>query len=164
MIMSQWLKSHPGSIIVSPGSLLPLLLCFAVRFPSTEARSSTRLRRGVVGFKCTVVAERNGAAARGRVEVESGGRFSWLPQLTRHHQVTAVEAKTTAMKWVVQKLVDIFPLDWPEYTGQSFGDALLKNLTLRGPIEEQQGFNVASLLANATEIISQSVSDSGTAL
>lgn len=72
MIMSQWLKSHPGSIIVSPGSLLPLLLCFAVRFPSTEARSSTRLPRGVVGFKCTVVAERNGAAARGRVEVESG--------------------------------------------------------------------------------------------
>lgn len=54
------------------------------------------------------------------------GRLSWLPQLTQHHQVTAVEAKTTAMKWVVQKLVDIFPLDWPEYTGQSFGDALLK--------------------------------------
>ncbi|KAI8525251.1 hypothetical protein RHMOL_Rhmol13G0215800 [Rhododendron molle] len=72
MIMSQWLKSHPGSIIVSPGSLLPLLLCFAGRFPSTAARSSTRLPRGVVGFKCTVVAERNGAAARGRVEVESG--------------------------------------------------------------------------------------------
>ncbi|KAF7119744.1 hypothetical protein RHSIM_Rhsim13G0163800 [Rhododendron simsii] len=61
------------------------------------------------------------------------------------------------MKWVVQKLVDIFPLDRPEYTGQSFGDALLKNLTLRGPIDEQQGFNAASLLANATEIISLSV-------